>query len=304
MAISLAVAFIGSVVAAAGTGVLTVRCFRAPRADVIFMALALLGLTVALGAQTLGNLAGFGPTTFRAMELGGQVLAPIALCLGMAEMAAQRVLVRFAARLILSALAVVEFVILSADQLNPAATFSKAWPAASVYYETSPKDLLEFGIAFVTALAALTTIGVAAVRLGRDRAWRPAAMATGSAAVATLALAVPAAVTLPSGAVFAVFCLAAAALTWLAGTLGGNLRGDLLNGRFTDQDNDGWDSEDSWAGRIDQTGNFDGAARGGEGLYRGNGLYRPEDGDSASGYRQRDDGYDRDGREAGYISEG
>ena len=98
MAISLAVAFIGSVVAAVSTGVLTARCLRGPRADIISVTLAMIGLTVALGAQALGNLAGFGPVTFRAMELGGQVLAPLALCLGIAEMAARTVPVRFAAR--------------------------------------------------------------------------------------------------------------------------------------------------------------------------------------------------------------
>src|SRR5712691_3417091 len=289
MAISLAVAFIGSVVAAVGTGVLTARCFRALRADVIAIALTMLGLTVTLGALTLGILVGFGPTTFRAMELGGQVLAPLLLCLAIAEMAAQTVQARFAARLILSALAVVAFVILSADQLNPAAAFSKAWPAASTYYETIPNDLLRFGIAPVTALTALIAIGVTAVRLMRHPAWQPAAMATGAASVAALALAVPAAVTLPSGAVFAAACVAAAGLAWFAGTQGGNLRRDLLNGSFASEDDEGWDPQESWAGQVDQTGDFDAVAAGGEGVYRGNGLFRPEDGDSESGYRRRDD---------------
>ena len=310
MVISLAVALIGSVVAAVGTGVITVRCIRSPRADLICIAVALLGLTVALGAMTLGNLRGFGSGTFRAMELGAQVLAPLALCLGLAEMAGRRIGVRFAARLILSALAVIALVILSSDQLNPTAAFSKAWPAAAVHYETIPNNLLKLGLAPVTALIALIAIGVAAGRASRDPAWQPAAVTVGSAAAAALALAIPAAVTMPSGSVFAIACLAAASLASFAGIRAGSLRSDARGDRRADEDHDGWGGQDSWAGHIDQTGDFDALVAGGEGVYRGNGLYRPDAGrdhDSGPSYRpddDYDDDYQRDGPDVGYPGDG
>ena len=68
MSISLIVSGIGAVVAAIGSGVLLARCFRAPRGDLIAWSVALLGLLVSLGAQTLGYLSGFDAAMFRAME--------------------------------------------------------------------------------------------------------------------------------------------------------------------------------------------------------------------------------------------
>jgi hypothetical protein len=276
MAISLVAAFIGSVVAAVGTGVLTARCLRSPRADLICMTVALFGLTVALGALTLGNLAGFGPAGFRVMELGAQVLAPLALCLGLAEMVGTTIVSRFAARLILSALAVVAFVVLSTDQLNPGVAFSKAWPAAAAHYETIPDYLLKFILVPVVVVIALIAIIVTAVRSGRDPAWRPAVVPVGAAAGAALLLAIPAAVTLPVSSMFAVLGLAAAALTWFAGHRLASLQADLPDGRSADESARGWPAQDTWDGQVDQTGDFDALVTGSQGVYRDNGLYRPD----------------------------
>jgi hypothetical protein len=101
------VAIVGALIAAAGTGVLVSRCVRAPNVPLITWALAAFALTVALGAQALGYDIGFGPIAFRAMEIGAQILAPLALVLGAAEVAGKTVTSRFAARLLLSALTVV-----------------------------------------------------------------------------------------------------------------------------------------------------------------------------------------------------
>ncbi len=129
--ITLAVAFLGAVVAAVGTGMLAARAIRAPRGDLIAWTFAMLGLAVGLGAVAIGSLSGFGPTAFRAMELGGQVLAPLALCLGLAELVGRTVTARFAGRLLLSALAVISLVILATDALTATGSFSKTWPDPS-----------------------------------------------------------------------------------------------------------------------------------------------------------------------------
>src|SRR5215469_5593484 len=132
--ISLIVSGIGAILAAVGGGVLLARCFREPRGDLLAWAIALLGLLVSLGSQVLGHLTGFDAAMFRGMELGGQVIAPLALALAMSEVAASKAAVRFCARLYIPALAVVAVVVLSMDQLAQA-TFTKAWPDPSVVYQ-------------------------------------------------------------------------------------------------------------------------------------------------------------------------
>src|SRR5580704_4659937 len=117
MHISLAASGIGAIVAAIGAGVLLARCFRQPRGDLIAFSVALLGLLIGLGSEALGYLSGFDGAMFRAMELGGQVIAPLALILGLSEIAARSGAVRFCARLYIPALALVAVVVLALDQL-------------------------------------------------------------------------------------------------------------------------------------------------------------------------------------------
>jgi hypothetical protein len=81
--ISLLFAGLGAVVAAVGGGMLLARLFRAPRAHLISWSIALIGLLVSLGAQALGYLTGFDGALFRAMAIGGLVVAPLATVLGM-----------------------------------------------------------------------------------------------------------------------------------------------------------------------------------------------------------------------------
>src|ERR1700753_1598004 len=104
MSISLVVAGVGAVVAAIGVGMLLARCMRAPRGDLIAWLIALLGLLVSLGAQALGYLMGFSNVSFRAMEIGAQLIAPLALVMGLSELVARSVQGRFASRLFLPAL--------------------------------------------------------------------------------------------------------------------------------------------------------------------------------------------------------
>src|SRR5580692_982839 len=97
--IALIVVALGAVVAAVGTGVLVARASLTPRIYYLAWAVALFGLAIGLGAATLGYLAGFGGVLFRAMEFGAQLLAPLSLCLAMAETSARGLAGRFAMRL-------------------------------------------------------------------------------------------------------------------------------------------------------------------------------------------------------------
>jgi quinol monooxygenase YgiN len=296
MHISLAASGIGAIVAAIGAGVLLARCFRQPRGDLIAFSVALLGLLIGLGSEALGYLSGFDGAMFRAMELGGQVIAPLALILGLSEIAARSGAVRFCARLYIPALALVAVVVLALDQLAQV-TFSKKWPDPAVFYQTPPNYVLEFAIGPVTALVAVIAIGVVAYRAGQP-GWNAVLPAQLMAGAAALLLAYPplaalaayqAKIHLPVASVFALLGTAAAALTWLAGMRAGQVPLPSRPAR-----DDAWSYDDDQAanfGRVDQTGDFarfEPATDGG--VYRGGGLYRPEPaGRPAAGAYDRDD---------------
>ena len=294
MLISLVVSGVGAVVAAIGGGVLLARCFREPRGDVIAWSVALLGLLISLGSQALGHLAGFDAAMFRAMELGGQVIAPLAIILALSEVAAKSTAVRFCARLYIPALAVVAGVVLTLDQLAQV-TFTKAWPNPSVFYQTPPDYVLMFAVGPVTALVAIIAVATVLARSGQPgwNAVLPAQLMGGAAA---LALAYPplaqlvaykAGIHLPVSSPFAVLCTIAAALTWLAGMQTGRLRLASLRAA-------GAAAQSQARGRAqdvpDRTGDFarfEPATDGG--VYRGSGLYRPDrPGQDATRNYQRD----------------
>jgi quinol monooxygenase YgiN len=235
---------------------------------------ALFGLTVALGAQALGFEIGFGPIAFRATEIGAQVLAPLALALGLAELAAKSIVTRFAARLLLTAMGIVSLIIFGSDPLSDA-VFSKAWPATGVYYQIVPNKLLEYVLAPATVIVALFAMGFAAARPGRDPAWRDALPATGAAGAAALLLALPGIVTL-SGAnvsmssLFVPICVLAAVGTWFAGWQVAGLSLEVLHQDAGDDAADDWGAQPSWAGGP-ATGDFGPAADDEFGIYRSNG---------------------------------
>jgi hypothetical protein len=79
MSISFVAAMVGAQAVAVGTLVLAARCIRRARADQIAVAIAMTGLTIALGAHALRYSRGLGGSTFRAVKLGGQLIAPLAL---------------------------------------------------------------------------------------------------------------------------------------------------------------------------------------------------------------------------------
>ncbi len=267
MSISLVAAAAGVMLALAGTTALATWCARLPRADLIAWTAAMFGLAVALGAQAAGFAAGFGPVTFRAVQLGAQVVATLGLALGLAEVAARSLPVKFAARLAVSALGIVSLVILATDPLATAA-FSKAFPAASVYYQPIPNSLLMYALAPVTALVALIAVISTASRSQHDPAWRATLPAVAAAAIGALALAAPGLAALASdrlharvssAGAFPALCAAAAALTWFAASRVRHIRLDVVHSDDDDDDDEdetGWRHRRSWAGG-DDTSDYD-----------------------------------------------
>jgi quinol monooxygenase YgiN len=275
---------VGALAAAAGTGVLVARCLRVPNAALVAWTVAILGLTISLGAQALGYGTGFGAISFRAMELGAQLIAPLALGIGLAELAGKTITARFAARLLLSAVGIVALVVLATDPLS-AAAFTKVWPAPGIYYQIFPNKLIEYVLTPATVIVALIAIGVTAARPSRDPAWRDALPPAAAAAAAALMLSVPGMatllkVTLPLGSLFTGLCILAAGATWFAGVQVGRLRLYVLRQEPGGETGGRWEPRRSWADAPDATGDFDPVAADDEfGIYRGNG----------GAHRQRDD---------------
>jgi quinol monooxygenase YgiN len=285
MSIHFLAALVGALLAAGGCGMLGARCLRSPSTGLVAWAVALAGLTVSLGAQALGYDSGFWATAFRVMEIGAGVVAPLALALGLAEVAARSLATRFAARLILSALALVSCVVLATDPLS-STTFTKVWPDPEVYYQLVANHLLEDLVAPVTVLVTLIAVATAAARQGRSPAWRDAFAPVAVAGLAALVLSAPgiadaAKVHLPLASGFVLLCILAAGATWLAGVQASNLQLDLMRGdaraggRRTDTD----DAYGPGADDDDEFGIYRGSSRrGGAGEdYRG-GAGRQGDG--------------------------
>jgi quinol monooxygenase YgiN len=259
----------GAILAAVGSGVLLSRFFRTPRGDLAAWVIGLLGLLVSLAAQVIGYVKGFDGTTFRAMELGGQVVAPMAFLAALAEVSARSALGRFCSRLYIGALGIVALVILALDQLTDA-RFSKSFPPAATFYQTPPNYVLMYAIGPLTALVAVISMLMVLSRSGRP-GWKDAVTGQLMGGVAALALAYPGLAEfashhikahIPLGSVFAILCTIAVVLGWLAGERSASLPLATMHGQ---------------AGRDD--GRADGDRRR----------------DQANGYRGGD-GYDRPGR--------
>jgi quinol monooxygenase YgiN len=240
MSISLMAALGGTLVAAVGTIVLVVRFARSPRIDLVAWAIAAAGLTIALAAQVLGYRRGFADTTFRAVQIGAQLIAPLALAWGITEVAARSLPARFVARLGLSALAVVAVVVLGTDPLS-SPPFNRSWPTASVHYQFIPDALLKV-VAVVAVLIALWGVIAAALRGRGDRAWKSGFVAVGVAGLAILA-AEGLAVRLPANTGYPALTLLAAVLTVIASVLAGRFQPAALRAGPGPADEAGWGPE-------------------------------------------------------------
>src|SRR5260370_8877357 len=166
------IGFAGVLVAAVATGMLAGRCVRQPRIEFIVWTAATLGLTIALAAQSMGLCDGFGPTTFRAVQLFALLLAPLWLAWGLVELAVPSEAARFGMRLLAGALTVVASVILATDPLT-AQPFGKSWPLTGPHFQ----PISHYALDVVQAFAVVAVGGSAAVTApgrGRRRGRPPA----------------------------------------------------------------------------------------------------------------------------------
>ncbi len=323
MSLSFLAAAVSAIAAAVLTGMLVRRCTRLPRLDLLAWTIAGAGLTIALAAQALGYHQGFGATTFRAVQIGGRLIAPLALAWGLVEVVGRTFMARFGSRLVLIALFVIGGVILTLDPLGTV-TFTTAWPAAGAYYQPIPKAVL-LAIAVVTAIWSVVALIVAGVRAQRDPGWRELFPAVGMGAAAAV-LTVGLGAKLPANAGYAALCLLAAVLTWLAGRKSSELRLTALHDTEPPGDT-GWNEryrDDSGYGlyRAD-TGGYAPVGDTGYGRMGGDtggygrvgsdsdfrGLYRPDTGgfgrtgsDTGFGdlYRPDTGGFSQVGSDTGY----
>jgi quinol monooxygenase YgiN len=207
--------FAGVLVAAVATGLLAGRAARQPRLDTILWTAGTLALTVALAAQSMGFASGFGPATFRAVQLFALLLAPLWLAWGLVERVWPGEAVRFGTRLVCGALTVVGSVILATDPLT-AAAFGKGWPLAGPHYQPPSHYALDVVQAVAVILAA-ASIGVAGARARTEGPWPgtlPGAAVVGVAVFLTVGLRF----SLPARSAYPLLSLVAAALVWFGAT--------------------------------------------------------------------------------------
>ncbi|HEX4064144.1 MAG TPA: antibiotic biosynthesis monooxygenase [Streptosporangiaceae bacterium] len=226
MDVSVIVTFACAVLAAAGTGVLVGRCIRAPRMDIIAWAGAVASIAVSLGAQALGAHNGYSSGTFRAVQVGAQLIAPLWLAWGMVELAARSIAARFGAKLIAAALTVVGAVVLITDPLATT-PFGKSWPIGSAHYQIIPRSVLGL-IAGMTVLTVVITLVTALVRLRNDPGWRRPLLALAAAGVAAVAI-LGLRLSLPANLAYPALCAVCAVLASFAGLTAVKVRLDALH---------------------------------------------------------------------------
>src|SRR4029077_19678708 len=213
MSLPVLIGFAGVLVAAVATGLLAGRCVRQPRIGFIVWTTATLGLTIALAAQSMGFASGFGPATFRAVQLFALMLAPLWLAWGLVELTVGSDAARFGVRLISAALTVVASVILATDPLR-APPFGKAWPVTGTHFQPVSRDALDV-VQVIAVAVAVVTVVLAAVRASRVPDSRPALMAVVPVTLAVLITAGQR-FALPAKVAYPLLSMVAAALVWFA----------------------------------------------------------------------------------------
>jgi quinol monooxygenase YgiN len=201
------VGFAGVLVATVATGMLAGRCARQPGIGIIAWTGASLGLTIALAAQSMGFASGFGPITFRVIQLTALLVVPLWLAWGLVELAVGNDAVRFGTRLISIALTVVASVILATDPLS-AEPFGRAWPLTSAHFQPISRLALDVGQG-AAGLAAL--MALALVLAGRGSS---APLATVISAGVAMLMTAGLRFALPAPVAYPLLSAAAAGLVW------------------------------------------------------------------------------------------
>ncbi|WP_030163780.1 putative quinol monooxygenase [Spirillospora albida] len=139
------------------TGLLVSRASKDRLLYLIAWSATQVGLSLALLCMTIGLMAGFAGPMFRVMELGAALVAPLWLALGMIELIARYVQVRFGAWLFTVSYTVVAVVILVLDPLK--GSLGKSLPKPGDTYDALPLLLLDGAhVVAVISLAACTGV--------------------------------------------------------------------------------------------------------------------------------------------------
>ncbi len=210
--VQVGVALIATLVALVGTGVLLSRAFDQRRPHLFAWALTQFGLCAALGATAVGLLAGFGEPLFRAAEIGGALVAPLWLAMGVVELVTRPFPVKFVARLIVVSYTIVAVVILTLDPLR--GNFSStALPRPDDHYEWLPQAVIAgahlIAVTTLVICAAVTALHARDMERAAPNVLLPVALI---ALAGVLVVSGTRAYLPPAGAVFAMG--AAAALVW------------------------------------------------------------------------------------------
>ncbi|GAA4394972.1 hypothetical protein GCM10023088_76160 [Actinomadura verrucosospora] len=152
-------ALLATLGALAATGLLVQRAYKDRLLYLIAWSFTQVGLTLALLSMSLGFMMGFNGAFFRVMELGAALVGPVWLALGMIELIARYVQVRFGAWLFTISYTVVAIVILILDPLK--GTLGKSLPKPSATYDALPLLLVD-GAHVVAVLALAGCTGVTA----------------------------------------------------------------------------------------------------------------------------------------------
>jgi quinol monooxygenase YgiN len=135
-------AFAGALLAAITTGVLIGRIREEREGWLIAWAVSTAALCVALGVTATGHLVGFGAATFRIHQLTVALLAPLWLALGVIQLLAEKVPVRFVTWLFGIAFTIVASVILVFDPVKDVGAMGKALPMGERHWDVLPEYLI------------------------------------------------------------------------------------------------------------------------------------------------------------------
>ncbi|WP_131742990.1 antibiotic biosynthesis monooxygenase [Actinomadura roseirufa] len=150
-------ALLATLGASVATGLLISRAYKDRLLYLIAWSLTQVGLSLALLSMGVGFLAGFNDPLFRVMEFGAALIGPLWLALGMIELIARYVQVRFGAWLFAVSYTVVAIVILMLDPLKGSLT--KSLPKPGKTYDALPTLLIDVGhVVAVLALAGCTGV--------------------------------------------------------------------------------------------------------------------------------------------------
>jgi quinol monooxygenase YgiN len=167
--VQVGVALLATLVALVGTGVLLSRASSQRLPHLFAWALTQFGLWAALGATAVGLLVGFSEPLFRTAEIGGALIAPLWLAMGVIELVTQPFPVKFATRLVVVSYTIVAVVILALDPLR--GDFTSTLPKPDEHYEWLPQAV----IAGAHLIAVTTLVICAAVTALHARDIGPAA---------------------------------------------------------------------------------------------------------------------------------